>query len=393
MYRIKTINNIAAAGTGLFSRGRYTVSPEEERPDAILVRSAKMHDMQFGGELLCIARAGAGTNNIPTDRCAERGIVVFNTPGANSEAVKELAICALIMSSRDVIGSIDWVRSIADRGDEVPSLVEAGKNAFTGPEIMGKKLGVIGLGAVGALIANAAVALGMEVYGHDPFLSIDAAWRLSSQIINAKDRPQIYKTCDYITLHVPYMESTHHMIDAEAIAQMKKGARVLNLSRAEVVDDDAMLAALESGHISRYVTDFPNAKTAGAKGVIAMPHLASSTPESEEKCAFMAAAQIIDYLENGNIINSVNMPYVAMPRMGAEPRVCVLHRNIPDMITKISGALSARGINIENMVNAAVRGRDLAYTLIDVSRVETGLREELEAVVGVTRVRILPQIS
>ncbi|MDR0905060.1 MAG: 3-phosphoglycerate dehydrogenase [Oscillospiraceae bacterium] len=392
MYKIQTLNKIAKTGAEQFDKAKYTVSEAETNPDAILVRSAKMHDMQFNPELLCIARAGAGTNNIPSERCAEEGIVVFNTPGANAEAVKELVLASLLISSRDILGGIDWVKTIAGTED-VAAQVEAGKNAFVGPELTGKTLGVIGLGAVGAKIANDAVALGMTVYGCDPFLSVEAAWRLSSQIIHAQDRAQIYKNCDYITIHAPYIkdgkDATHHMIDATSLATMKDGVRIINLARAELVDDDAIIAALESGKVARYVTDFPNDKTAGAKGVIAIPHLGASTPESEEKCAYMAAVQIIDYLENGNIVNSVNMPFVALPRSAGVPRVCILHRNIPEMIAKISGAISARGINIENMVNAAVRGVDLAYTMIDVSSASADMKAAIEEVGGIVRVRIL----
>ncbi|MDR3277994.1 MAG: 3-phosphoglycerate dehydrogenase, partial [Oscillospiraceae bacterium] len=299
MVQIKTLNSISNVGLDIFDRAKYEVSADAESPEAILVRSAKLHDARFGSELLCIARAGAGTNNIPVDRCAEDGIVVFNTPGANAEAVKELVLCALLLSSRDILGGLEWVKSIAARGDEVASLVEAGKNAYVGPELYGKTLGVIGLGAIGAKISNDAVSLGMNVFGYDPYMSVEAAWRLSSKVIHAKDINTIYKNADYITLHVPYMESTHHTINGQAIGQMKDGERIINLARAELVDDDAMLAALASKKVARYVTDFPNGKTAGAEGVIAIPHLGASTPESEDNCAYMAAAQVIDYIENG----------------------------------------------------------------------------------------------
>ena len=389
MYKIKTLNAISPAGTDIFDEARYTISNDIDAPDGILVRSAKMHDMTFGPELLCVARAGAGTNNIPVDRCAEEGIVVFNTPGANSDAVKELVLCAMLISSRDVLSGIEWVKTIAGKGDEVAALVESGKNVFVGPELLGKTLGVIGLGAIGAKIANDAVQLGMDVYGYDPYLSIDSAWRLSSQVKNAKDLSVIYKNCDYITIHVPYMDSTHHFINREALDQMKVDVRIINLARAELVDDDAMLEAIDNGKVSHYVTDFPNAKTANAPGVIAIPHLGASTPESEDKCAFMAAKQLIDYLENGNIVNSVNMPHVVMPRISNEPRVCVIHRNIPEMITKISSVISSRGINIENMMNAAVRKSDIAYTVIDVSHITDDLKAEFEAIDAVIRVRVL----
>jgi D-3-phosphoglycerate dehydrogenase len=372
----------------ILDRERYELGDFED-PDAILVRSAKMHDAQFGAGLLCIARAGAGTNNIPVDRCAETGIVVFNTPGANSEAVKELALCALLLSSRDVLGGVEWVKSVADRGGEVAALVEAGKNKYAGPELYGKTLGVIGLGAVGAKLANDAISLGMSVYGYDPYLSIDAAWRLSSKVIHAKELKTIYSHADYISIHVPYMDSTRHFINGDSLAQMKDGARIVNLARAELVDDDAMLAALGSGKVSRYVTDFPNGKTAGAAGVIAIPHLGASTPESEDNCAYMAVAQVIDYIENGNIANAVNMPAAFLPRMGADQRICIHHRNIPDMISKIASAISARGLNIENMLNAGAKGGEHAYTIIDVREVPGGVAEDISAIEGIVRVRVL----
>ena len=369
-----------------FDKTRYTVADEVENPDAILVRSANMQGYAFNPELLCVARAGAGTNNIPVEQCGEAGIVVFNTPGANAGAVKELVLCALLLSSRDILGGIDWVRSIAGKGDEIPALVEKGKSAFVGPEIYGKTLGVVGLGAIGAKIASDAMALGMKVYGHDPYLSVDAAWRIPSNVINAKDIETIYKNCDYITIHVPYAESTHHLINSCSLAMMKPGVRIINLARAELVNDDDMLEAIDSGKVACYITDFPNAKMAGAPRVIAIPHLGASTPESEDNCAVMAALQIIDYIENGNIINSVNMPTAMLPRTG-DPRICVIHKNIPDMIAKITSAVSAMGINIENMVNASTKGRMQAYTIIDVQALGPGLEDKIKAVDGVIRVR------
>jgi D-3-phosphoglycerate dehydrogenase len=351
---------------------KYIVSDEIESPDAILVRSANMLKYEMNPELLCVARAGAGTNNIAVEQCGEAGIVVFNTPGANAGAVKELVLCALLLSSRDIIGGIDWVRSIAEKGGEVPSLVEKGKAAFVGPEIFGKTLGVIGLGAVGASVAHDAMALGMTVYGYDPYLSVEAAWRISSNVIHAKDIETIYKNCDYITIHVPYMESTHHLINACALAMMKSGVRIINLARAELVNDDDIIEAIDSGKVACYVTDFPNPKTANSPKVIAVPHLGASTPESEDNCAVMAVMEIIDYIENGNITNSVNMPTATLPRTN-DPRICVIHKNIPDMIAKITGAVSSHGINIENMVNASTKGRMQAYTIIDVQALAPGL--------------------
>ena len=380
MYKIRTLNKISKVGLDVLTDG-YAVSDDFTDPDAILVRSAKMHDFVFNPELLCIARAGAGVNNIPCDRCAEEGIVVFNTPGANANSVKELAICALLLASRDVIGGIEWVKSIAGTPD-VAGQVEKGKSAFVGPELLDKTLGVIGLGAVGARIANDAAALGMKVYGYDPYLSVDAAWRLSSRVVHATDVDTIFANCDYITIHVPYMPATKHTINAGAIAKMKDGVRIINLARGELVDDEAILPALESGKVARYVTDFPNDRTAGAKGVIAIPHLGASTPESEDNCAVMAANEIMDYLENGNISNSVNMPRAFLPPTG-NPRTGIIHRNVPEMLAKITSAVS--GTNIEHMVNAG-RG-DYAYTLLDLAAIPDGLVEKLKAIDGVIRVR------
>ena len=386
MYNVKTLNKISQNGLKVLDPAKYTAGDDIENPDAILVRSAKMHDMQFNPELLCIARAGAGTNNIPCDRCAQEGIVVFNTPGANSNAVKELVVCALLLASRDIVGGVEWVRSIADKGDEVAAMVEKGKSSFVGPELLGKSLGVIGLGAIGAKIANAAVALGMTVYGYDPYLSVDAAWNLSASVRHATSVDTIFAECDYVTLHIPYLDSTHHFINADAIAKMKNGARLINLARAELVDDDALIAALESGKLARYVTDFPNGKTAGAKNVVAIPHLGASTPESEENCAVMAAHEIVEYVENGNIVNAVNMPRAHLPRTN-NPRLCVIHMNVPDMIAKITGVVSAEGLNIENMLNAGKKVH--AYTMIDLDKATDGLAEKVGALEGVLRARVI----
>lgn len=386
MYKVKTLNKISKIGLNVFT-DKYTVSDDCENPDAILVRSAKMHDMEFNPELLCIARAGAGTNNIPCDRCAEEGIVVFNTPGANANSVKELVVCALLLASRDIVGGIKWVDSIAGTED-VAGQVEKGKSAYVGPEITGKALGVIGLGAIGAKVANDAVRLGMKVYGYDPYISVEAAWRLSAGVIHATDLDTIFRECDYITIHVPYMESTKHTINAQAIEKMKNGVRIINLARAELVDDDAIIKAIEEGKVARYVTDFPNNKTAGVPGIVAIPHLGASTPESEDNCAVMAANEIIDYLENGNIVNSVNMPAAHLPVTG-DPRICVFHQNVPDMIAKITSLISSNGINIENMVNASKKGAKYAYTLLDVLQVPDGIEDALKAIEGVMRVRTI----
>ncbi len=387
MYKLKTLNKIAETGMGIIAENGITVDEETQAPDAILVRSTKMHEMEFQESLLSIARAGAGTNNIPIDRCTQSGIVVFNTPGANAEAVKELVICALLMASRDVSGGIDWVRSIADKGEDIPAMVEKGKSSFIGPEIAGKTLGVVGLGAIGAKIANAALELGMKVYGYDPYLSVDAAWRLSSQVKHATDIDTIYKNCDYITLHVPYMKETHHMFDKDAFSKMRDGVRIINLARGELVDDEAMLEAIDTTKVARYVTDFPNALTASAPNTIPMPHLGASTPESEEKCAIMAAQQTVDYLLNGNIKNSVNLPSVSLDRMGV-CRICIIHRNIPRMLNQILDLIGDAEINVAHMINKP-RG-EYAYTIIDTdSPVNGEIPETIQNIEGVIRVRIL----
>jgi D-3-phosphoglycerate dehydrogenase len=387
MYKIKLLNKIADVGTEYLVSNGCEVGPDIANPDAILVRSTKMHDYAFNPALLCIARAGAGTNNIPMDRCLEEGIAVFNTPGANAEAVKELAICALLMSSRDVEGGIQWVRSIAGEGDAIPNMVEKGKAAFSGPELAGKTLGVIGLGAVGAKVANAALSLGMKVYGYDPGLSVDAAWMLSSKVIHAVDIDTLYFASDYVTIHVPYMSATHHMINAEAIAKMKDGVRIINLARAELVNDDDLIEAIDDAKVSRYVTDFPNGKTAKIPNVVPMPHLGASTPESEEKCAAMAAKEIYDYLVNGNVKNSVNFPNTGMARKGCS-RLCVFHRNIPRMLNACLELIGEENINVENLLNKA-RG-EYAYSMIDTTTpAGQGLADRIAAVDGIIRVRLI----
>ena len=329
MFEIKTMNSISPMGLEVLEKRGCRVGPDIEKPQAMLIRSAELHDYPFNKELLCIARAGAGYNNIPVEDCAEKGIVVFNSPGANAEAVKELEMCSLVLASREVLGSIEWVKSIAGEGEKIPGLVEKGKNAFGGPELMGKTMGVIGLGATGALVANLAVSLEMTVYGHDPFMSVDAAWNLSRDVLRAESLDELLEKSDYISLNVPYTEETHHMIDASVLARMKDGVRIINESRGEVVCDEDMLAAIESGKVARYVTDFPNEKLIGKKNVIAMPHLGACTPESEDRCAVMGANQIWDYLLNGNIKNSVNLPNVSLSRMGV-CRLCVIHRRARD---------------------------------------------------------------
>lgn len=387
MYNLKTLNKISPLGLDIITANGINVDNDTSAPDAIMVRSADMNSMEFGDNLLCIARAGAGTNNIPVSRCTEQGIVVFNTPGANAEAVKELVICALLMASRDVVGGIEWVRTIADKGSEIPAMVEKGKSSFVGPEISGKTLGVVGLGAIGAKIANAAIDLGMKVYGYDPYLSVDAAWRLSSQVIHATDIDTIYRNCDYITLHVPYMKETHHMINKEAFAKMKDGVRIINLARAELVCDEDLLDAIDSTKVARYVTDFPNAITAKAPNTIPMPHLGASTPESEEKCAIMAAQETVDYLLNGNIKNSVNLPNVSLDRMGVS-RICVIHKNVPRMLNHILDLIGEANINVSHMINAP-RG-EYAYTIIDTDTpIGDTIPETIKKLDDVIRVRVL----
>ena len=392
MYRYKCLNPIAAIGLNKFN-DNYKATENVEEADAILVRSAQMHEMEFPKNLLAVARAGAGVNNIPLDRCAEQGIVVFNTPGANANGVKELVLAGMLLASRDVVGGIDWVKTVKDDPD-VAKLVEKGKSKFAGKEIKGKKLGVIGLGAIGVLVANAAIGLGMEVYGCDPFISIDNAWTLSKEVIHVKTRDEIYANCDFITVHTPLVKNddpdinTAKMINEAAIRKMKDGVVVLNFARDLLVDDEAMEAALKAGKVAKYVTDFPNPKSANMDGVIAIPHLGASTEESEDNCAVMAVNEVRDYLENGNIKNSVNYPALDAGICATESRVTILHKNIPNMLTQFTGTFSALNINIENMVNKS-RG-DYAYTVLDiVGNVSEENVKTLEAIDGVLKVRVL----
>ena len=388
MFRIKTLNKIAAAGLAELDQTRFQVGDDVENEDGILVRSAKMADYEFPDALRAIARAGAGTNNIPIDRCSEAGIVVFNTPGANANAVKELVLCAMLVASRDVMGGFEWVQEQAHTPNvDLAAAVEKGKSAFVGPELYRKTLGVIGLGAIGALVANIGLSMGMDVYGYDPFLSVDAALRLDRHVHVVKNVDELYRVSDYVTLHIPYNSNTKGFIDADAISKMKGSVRVLNLARGELVDDDAMIAALESGRVAKYVTDFPNDKIATVHNVVAFPHLGASTPESEENCAVMAARQLEDYLVNGNIVNSVNLPRVEMEWSGI-CRLCIIHRNIPAMLANITLMLSKENVNVENMTNKS-RG-DYAYTLVDVNaRVNEGVVNAIRSIPGVLRVRVL----
>ena len=387
MFRIKTLNKISPAGLSVLDKSRFTVSDDAENEDGILVRSADMQDYPFPENLRAIARAGAGTNNIPIARCSEAGIVVFNTPGANANAVKELTVCALLLASRDVVGGADWVKLQAGSGADVAAAVEKGKSQFVGPELMGKTLGVIGLGAIGVQVANIATKLGMTVYGYDPFLSVDAALSLSRFVHRAMDLETIYKNCDYITLHVPQTPETRGMINTDAINMMKGHVRILNLARGGLVNDDDMLAALETGRVAAYVTDFPNNKIVQGKRVVAIPHLGASSPESEENCAVMAAQELKDYLENGNIRNSVNMPAVSQERSGV-CRLCILHRNVPAMLANITALLSRDGVNVENMSNKS-RG-DYAYTIVDLgSQIDQSVIEDVKNLENVIRVRFI----
>ncbi|MBO5090325.1 MAG: phosphoglycerate dehydrogenase [Clostridia bacterium] len=386
MYKIKTYNKISKSGLEVFDE-KYTIGDEVENADGAIVRSAALHDTEFPATLKAIARAGAGTNNIPIDRCSEQGIVVFNTPGANANAVKELVLAGLFLSSRRVVSGIEWAKTLKGNGAEVGKMVEKGKGAFGGPEIKGKKLGVIGLGAIGVMVANAANHLGMTVYGYDPYLSVKSAWNLNHNAVYINDINEIYANCDYITIHVPLVDSTKNMINADTIAKMKNGVRILNFSRAALVNDADLIAALESGKVAAYVTDFPTDDVLDVDGVIAIPHLGASTPESEDNCASMAAKELIDYIENGNIVNSVNLPEVTMPRSGKN-RVCVIHKNVPNMLTKITGLVSDDGINIENLLNKS-RG-DYAYTMLDIDNADIAtLEKEINDIDGVIRVRII----
>ena len=387
MYRIKTFNKISPVGLNRFDPALYSVSENESSEDGILVRSAKLQDYEFPANLLGIARAGVGVNNIPLDRCSQAGIAVFNTPGANANAVKELVVCAMLIGSRDVDGAIQWVRQQVASGVDVTTVVEKGKSAFLGPEIYKKTLGVIGLGAIGSLVANLALDLGMDVYGYDPFLSVDSALRLDRHIHVVQDIHELYKRADYITIHIHFTPKTEKMIDEKAIASMKRGVRFINLARGEIVDDDAMLAALDTGKVATYVTDFPNNRIVQAPHVIAMPHLGASTPESEQNCAVMAVDQLRDYLENGNIRNSVNLPNVTLERSGVM-RMCIIHKNIPAMLASITTLLATDGVNVENLSNKS-KG-DYAYTLVDLgSKVGQTVINDVTHLPNVIRVRVI----
>ena len=387
MYNIKTYNKISSVGLEVLDKKLYNISGEAEKPDGAIVRSMALHEEVFPETLLAIARAGAGVNNIPVERCSEEGIVVFNTPSANANAVKELVILGLLLSSRKVIDGIEWAKTLKGAGDEVGKLVEKGKSAFVGPEIRGKTLGVIGLGAIGVLVANAAKDLGMTVWGYDPYLSLQNAWNLSHHIKRANEINEIFEKCDYITLHIPQNKDTKNTINKDTIKLMRDGVRILNFARDGLVASEDMIEALNSGKVSSYVVDFPTEEMLGAGGVIAIPHLGASTPESEDNCAVMAAKELSEYIEDGNITNSVNFPNVSMPRSG-EVRIAVIHRNVPTMITSITGVLSKDKVNIENLINKS-RG-DFAYTMLDVGKCDTdAVKEHVLAIDGVVKVRVI----
>lgn len=382
---IQLLNKIAAVGLAELGEG-YTVGDNVNDPDGILVRSAAMHDMTFGESLKAIARAGAGVNNIPIERCSEAGIVVFNTPGANANGVKELAICALLLAARDVVGGIEWAKGLRGTAD-VAKQVEKGKSAFAGTELAGKTLGVVGLGAIGGLIANVAIHLGMKVIGCDPFLSVEGAWNLNHRVNRAATYDEIFEQADYITLHVPSTKDTRGMICAETLAKMKDGVKLINLSRADLVSAADLAEALKAGKVSRYVTDFPTEEVLELPGTVAIPHLGASTEESEDNCAVMAARQLDDYLKNGNIKNSVNFPALQMPRSGAS-RICALHANVPAVLTRLTAAIAEEGLNIENMTSKS-KG-DNAYTVLDCSSVPSDAAlARISAVEGMFRVRLI----
>lgn len=386
MYNINCLNNIANVGLDLFTAD-YNKGASFEEADAVLVRSAKMHDMELPESLLAVARAGAGVNNIPLDKCAEKGIIVFNTPGANANAVKEQVILAMLMASRDYIGAVDWVKENSE-DDDIAKTTEKAKSNFAGTEILGKKLGVIGLGAIGAMVANAAVSLGMEVYGYDPYLSVNAAWSISRSVKHIVNIEEIYKECDFITIHVPALDSTKGMINKDALDMMKDGVVVINCARDILVDENAMSDALKSGRVKKYVTDFPNTLSVRLDNAIVFPHLGASTQEAEDNCAVMAVNQIRDFIENGNIKNSVNYPACDMGVCSKEGRVAVCHKNIPSVISNITAVFGSAGINISDMTNKS--RNDYAYSLFDIdNKPNAEVVEKLAAVDGVIKVRVV----
>ncbi|HQB38550.1 MAG TPA: phosphoglycerate dehydrogenase [Deltaproteobacteria bacterium] len=388
MYKIQTLNKIAACGLDRLPRDSYEAATEIVNPDAVLVRSADMHSSEIPASVLAIARAGAGVNNIPLDKCSQRGIVVFNTPGANANGVKEMVIASMLLSSRNLYEGITWVQGLKDRGDDVPDLVEKGKSQFVGPEIQGKTLGVIGLGAIGVMVANSAAALGMKVMGFDPYISVEAAWKLSHEVAKANNLDTLVAESDYITIHVPLTKDTRNLFSADRISRMKKGARLLNFSRSGLVDNDAIKAAIAEGHVGGYVIDFPEADLIGVDKVLCIPHLGASTPESEDNCAIMAADQLREYLDRGNIRNSVNFPNCELAPTG-KARITLINSNVPKVISSVTSILGASDLNIDEMLNKN-RG-EIAYNIIDVSdNVPVELVEKLKSVDGVIAVRVIP---
>ena len=373
MFDILTLNKIAACGLNKLDGEHYRISDTCENPDGIILRSFSMHDMELGTNLKAVARAGAGVNNIPIDKCTEKGIVVFNSPGANANAVKELVIAGLLLASRDIVGGIEWAKTLHGKGADVPKMVEKGKSQFVGPELKGKTLGIIGLGAIGVMVANAATHLGMDVIGYDPFMTIDAAWKLSRSVKKANDLDEIYAHSDYITIHVPSNDSTKGMINSESIAKMKDNVRILNFARGDLVNNAHMAVALEEKKVACYVVDFPNDEVLSMEHVIAVPHLGASTPESEDNCAEMAAEELKDYLENGNIHNSVNFPNCEMARE-TPTRVTIAHKNVPNMLSRFSTIMAEKHINIVNMINKSKK--ENAFTIMDV---EGDVTEEMAA--------------
>lgn len=387
MFEILTLNKIAACGVDKFEKSSYSVSDSCENPDGIILRSFSMHDMELGSNLKAVARAGAGVNNIPIDRCTEKGIVVFNSPGANANAVKELVIAGLLLSSRNIVGGIEWAKTLHGKGAEVSKLVEKGKSQFVGPEIKGKTLGVIGLGAIGVMVANAAHNLGMDVIGYDPYMTIDSAWHLSRSIKKATDINEIYANSDYITLHIPANDSTTGMINSETLALMKDGVRILNFARGTLVNEAHMAVALEEKKVACYVVDFPSDAVLSMENVIAVPHLGASTPESEDNCAMMAADELKDYLENGNIKNSVNFPNCEMARDG-QVRVTIAHKNVPNMLSRFSAVMAEKHLNIVNMINKSKK--ENAYTIMDIDGDVSGdMLASISEIEGVLGVRII----
>lgn len=386
MFDILTLNKIAKCGLDKLG-DNFNISDDLKDPDGIILRSFSMHEMELGDSLKAVARAGAGVNNIPIDKCTEKGIVVFNTPGANANAVKELVICGLLLASRNIVGGIEWAKTLSAKDGDVGKLVEKGKSNFVGPEIKGKTLGVIGLGAIGVMVANAAASLGMEVIGYDPYLTVEHAWHLSHHVNITTDLKEIYEKADYITLHVPFNDATKDMINSNAIAQMKNGVRILNFSRGGLVNEAHMAAALEEKKVASYIVDFPSEAVLSMENVVAIPHLGASTPESEDNCAVMAAAQLKDFLLYGNIVNSVNFPNCEMPREGSV-RVTIAHKNIPNMLSQFSSIFADKDLNIVNMLNKSKK--ENAYTIMDIENdVSDTVKDELKAIDGVLGVRII----